>query len=131
MSEDKIIKLAGWKLFLFSRQFRRIRANLFSEKVLLYVDWEEAVTNSCSEKEAECQAKMDLIERVINFVDEITRLADLTRSHLTRNRYEEALLSLNDLLSQLEKTSTKKSKFYETLKMTQSVLKQISSFAQA
>jgi hypothetical protein len=117
MREDEVVSKAILKLFSFKKFLIKQQANLFREKVSLFLDCEKASRDSNFKKEAEYQAKIDLMTNKIANTDFVIKLVDDLDENIKSHQYTHALISLNRLLILLQGTSSQPNDLYELLKM--------------
>jgi len=131
MREEEIVTKAILKLFSFKKFLMRRRINLFQEKVSLFLDCEKANRNSNFQKEAECQAKIDLMANKIFNTDLVIKLVDGFDTNIKAHQYTHALISLNRLILLLQGISSQPTELFDLLRATQSYLETIASVAYA
>lgn len=129
MREDEIVTNAILKLFSFKKFLMRRRINLFQEKVSLFLDYEKANRDSNFQKEAKCQAKIDLMTNKIANTDFVIKLIDDFNANIKAHQYTHALISLNRLILVLQGTNFQPTELLNLLEITQSYLETIASVA--
>lgn len=131
MREDEAVTKTMVKLFLFKRSMDRLKKNIFEQKVALFLDCEKAHRDSNFNKEAECQAKIDITQLKIENIDLIIKSINSFDNCIKSYQYTSALISLNKIITVMEGTKLQPSELFALLKLTQSFLEKMASVAYA